>query len=734
MTVYEHTVPTGLLVIAIILAVLAGAYSAWRFLPRNVGNIVLASLYLTVLAIVAWCLLLPGRKDAVTQLLKPRFVVALDTSRSMTLSPTGESTDRWTTAGQALKQPWTKVLGAECEIDVFPFSSRTGESVALGDVGALAPEGKATLLRDGLKLIADRYSGLNVAGGLLLSDGIDTREAFDDWAGDERPFPFHTVRLEEPGEWQKEPDLRIDAVTTARRVTVGWQTEFKVRVSGQGTQGAPVSVQVFSGENMIAEKPTQIANEGAERELLFELEHPQIGVYEYRAFIPPLPGEKNTEDNEYIVPVRVIDARNRLLYVEGAPRWDYKFLRRVLLAQQQITPIIFYTGPDGKPYGGTQAGNLNADMTSDQLALFKIVVVGNLNAEELTAQRADNLVTFVSNGGSLVLLGGRKAWAEDGIGQTGLSKILPIRGEAMKPVEGKDPMPVRLTDTARAHPAFAGDPEFWEIIPPVLSVFLGGSLAPGAQTLVNVETPQGQRPIVATQRYGQGKVTVILTDSLWRWQLGPEASKNQPYQRFWTQLLGWLLPEEEELEEDKIDVFAERDQLFLGEELEIHARIGGKNAPSVSKMECKVTGPDGREVPYRMASRQVMTPSGKSFPGFSFTFTATDPGLYKAVGTTKLGDAMKSSEPFSFFVRPYSPETMPRPINAKVLEAIATASGGQFFADLQSLDEGLSSLKLTATEESTAEFHTLWRHWIMVSLLMAMLAVSWGLRKFRNMP
>ena len=81
----------------------------------------------------------------------------------------------------------------------------------------------------------ERNSGrvvVSVSGRVIA----DTREALDDWTGAERPFPVYTLRVEPPGGWQQEPDLRIDAVTTSRRVTIGWESEFKVKVSGQGTR------------------------------------------------------------------------------------------------------------------------------------------------------------------------------------------------------------------------------------------------------------------------------------------------------------------------------------------------------------------------------------------------------------------------------------------------------------------------------------------------------------------
>ena len=734
MTVYEHTFPVWMIVAALAAAVLAGGFSAWRFLPHRGVNAGLFALYTAVVLAMAWCLLMPGQKSAVTQLRKPRFLVALDTSQSMTLTPSKDVPSRWKTAQDALQMPWLKAVAGECEVEIYPFSSEVSENQPLAQVQALQPEGTATRLRDTLKKIAERSAGLNVAGMVLLSDGADTREALDDWAGGERPFPIYTLRLEPPGGWQQEPDLRIDAVTTSRRVTVGWKSELKVKLSGQGTRGAPVTVQVFENGELRAEKPTQIPDEGGERELVFDLEHPKLGVFAYRIAVPPLPGEKNKDDNDYAVNVEVVDARSRLLYVEGIPRWEYKFLRRTLLAEQQITPVIFFTGADGAPHGGTPVGNVTADMTPQQLAYFKIVLLGNIDAKELGPERAKNLAKFVEDGGSLILLGGTKAWTAGGLVETDLGKTLPVRGADVKTIEDAKGYAVRLGESARGHPAFAGDPALWQTIPPVLSVFEGFTLSAGAEALVTAETPRGAQPVVVTQRFGQGKVTAILTDSLWRWQLGPEAGQAKPYDRFWKQLISWLLPREESLDKMRLEVFADRDQLFLGESLELHARLGGENPPKIDSVEARVTLPDKREVPYRMAPQLVMLPSGKTFPGHALPFSATEPGLYTVVAAAKLKDQTVTSEPYSFFVKPYSPETVPRPARVEILQAISKVSGGQFYESLDALNSALSTLKLTATEEKSANYRSLWREWPVVIGLMTMLGASWGMRKFRNMP
>lgn len=734
MIVLEHSFPIWALVTLFGCALLLGTYTSWRFLQRRLLNGFLVFAHLLVLGGMAWCMLLPGIRNTFTEVRKPRFIVALDTSQSMALTPGPEIPTRWAVAQQALQRPWLERITAECEVDFLPFDVTVSEGASLLHAGTLTPSGNATRLRHALRKIAERSAGANVAGMLLLSDGTDTGEAFDDWAGVPQPFPVYTLRLEPPGGWTQDPDLRIDSVTTSRRVTLGWKSELKVKISGQGTRGQSVAVQLYENGALHGEIPTQIPNEGGEREVTFELEHPKMGTFHYRVFVPPLAGESNKEDNEQALSVEVVDARNRLLYLEGVPRWEYKYLRRMLLAERQVSSIIFFTGPDGSPQGGTPVGNVTADMTQQQLAYFKIVMLGNIDAKELGVARAKNLVKFVEEGGSLILLGGAKGWNAGGLAETDIGKMLPVRGGAVKTLEGDKPYPVKLAEAARAHPAFAGDAALWQNIPPVLSLFTGFHLSPGAETLVTAETPSGPQPIVATQRFGQGKVTAILTDSLWRWQLGPEAGKARPYERFWTQLISWLLPRQESLEGMRLEFFSDREQVFLGESIELTARFGTEETPKPESVEARITLPDKREVPYRMTPQLVNLPSGKTFQGFTASFSATQPGLYQVSGSAKLKGQTYSSEPFSFFVKPHSPETVPRPSKPEVLQAISTASGGRFFESVDDLGEHLRKLQFHTSEQRLSDYRTLWREWPSIIALMALLAASWGLRKIQNLP
>lgn len=732
MIVFEHTTPALLIAVGLLVAAAVMILTFRKFVTREPATLTVLALRLLFLLLLGWCLLLPGMKRSLLRTMKPRFVVALDTSDSMRLPSSDTLSNRWDHAMDALQRPWAAVIEGACDLEVYPFAAAVGEQMSLNQARTLAPDGPATLLREALDTLTARYEGLNVAGALVLSDGIDTREAYNDWAARDRPFPVYTVLLEDTDAWKVEPDVRIETVNTPRRVTLGWNTELKAAVSGHGTEGRPMNVQLFRNDMLYREQPVTLPADGGSRDALFDLQHEAMGSFTYRVHIPALQGESHTNDNTYAVSVQVITARNHLLYVEGPPRWESKYLSRALRANEQVTPLIFLRGPDGSFMSQGRRGSMTPDMREDQLAFFKIVILGNLDAEELGERRAANLVKFVETGGSLVLLGGSKAWGSQGFAQTPLSTLMPGKTGADGPLGGR--FTVSLTDAGASHPAFAGDPAFWADPPPLLSILPDVKLSAGAQALVAAEDNRASHPVIAVQRYGQGKVVAVFTDSLWKWQLSPTTLDSKPFRRFWDQLISWLSPRKEDSEQREVDLAADREELHLGQTITLTARTTGEDAPAAEGMTCLLTGPDKRELPFTMSPQSVVTPSGKSFPGFSLTYQADRPGLYAARAVAELGARQAESFPLSFFVKPFTPESQPRPANVEALTALARSSGGRHFRSIEQLDEALAALDIRTREETLSEYTSLWQHGLMIACLMTLLSIGWSIRKSRNMP
>lgn len=734
MIIYEHNVPSIMIGVAVVLAAVLCFLGYWLYAKRDWAVAAMVALRVLFLALLAWCLFMPGERKSQTLQQKSRFIVIVDKSKSMTMVPPAkDTTSRWAVVQSALQQGWPDTLVENCDVDSYALSGDVSPKLSIQEARSLTPDGNATLLSDGLKKVFGRYTGVDVVGCLVLSDGIDTREAFTDWSIEKRSIPIYTLLMEKETVWDEEPDVRVETVNTPRRVTVGWQTELKAVVSGQGTKGQPIAVQLFKDGVKAQEQMTQVPAGGGSKEVAFQLEHPDVGINTYRVVAPPLPKEAQTNDNEFSVTVQVLDARNRLLYVEGPPRWESKYLTRALRESKQVTPVIFLRGAKGKFMTIGVRGEVSPDMTESQLAFFKMIILGNLSGEELGEERALNILKFVEHGGSLVLLGGTKGWSPDGFAATSLRKLLPAKQFNGKAVNGD--FSIALTETGRLHPAFAGDTTLWDKIPPILSVFPNVVPSPAARVLVTAKMPGGDQPLILAQDFGQGKVVAIFTDSLWKWHLSPDALKNKPYPRFWDQLIAWMTPKEEKKAGRTLEVFLDNEQCFLGEEIGVTARwTGTAEPPAGLAVNAEITAPDKRKIPFAMTRDLDQVSGGKSVPTFNYKFKGELAGLYSVQVAAEPGGTRMESDPLSFTVKPFTPESVPRPADVKVLKALSENSGGTFFDTVEALDKALSSLNVKKIEQTISEYRSLWQHWLIISCLAALVSLEWIIRKLRNMP
>jgi hypothetical protein len=718
---FEHTVPRLDIIWGLLGAVTAGVFCFWRYLSREHGRISLGLLRLGFILLLGWCLLRPAERHRQNEQLRPRFVVIVDSSASMGLTPKGGIPTRWSVVQTVLKQRWTSIIPAKAQVDVFAFDTAVNQKTGLRDLDAVRPLGDGTRLRDSMQQILSRYTGQPLAGILLLSDGNDTRELGAEWTAGPWPAPIYSVRLEPPDSWKETPEVRIVHVDTPRRVVAGWQSELTAVIEASGTKGAPLNVQLYEDGKLLEEIPLEIPAEGGTREVKFELDHPVIGTFTYEVKAPPLPKETAPAENEFSVAVDVTDTKNRVLYVEGEPRFEFKFLKRALERSKAVTPIILVQGADGKLMSVGYAGSVHLTMAHDQLAQFKIAILGNIDAATLGDERAKSLVKFVDEGGSLILLGGDDAWSAGGFSATPLKELLPIqRDGSVPPEEGK--FNAILTREGAAHPALQSLVKKWTKPMPVLSIYPGSKPAPGATVVMSADN----EPLVVMQRFGQGKVAAILSNSLWRWQLEP--GQQDEYLSFWDGLIQWLMPQASQVDQFSLDLSADVEQLFLGDTLNLTARAGGSRAEANVPVTVEIETPDGRKIPYSMRP----SASAGQAPVYSAGYTADASGMCTAVARATLDGRGIESPPFSFYVKPFTPETSPKPQAVGVLEQLAKASGGRF-CEVDQLDEVLSGLEIKASEQERVSYDTLWDTPFILGGLMLLLSVDWMVRKQRNM-
>ena len=87
------------------------------------------------------------------------------------------------------------------------------------------------------------------------------------------------------------------------------------------------------------------------------------------------------------------------------------------------------------------------------------------------------------------------------------------------------PFTVSLTGDGESHPVMRigrtadETSKRWRDIPALAGAASLGAPRPGAQVLAVVRAPDGPRPLVAVQRYGQGRAMVFTGEASWRWRM-----------------------------------------------------------------------------------------------------------------------------------------------------------------------------------------------------------------------
>ncbi len=251
--------------------------------------------------------------------------------------------------------------------------------------------------------------------------------------------------------------------------------------------------------------------------------------------------------------VRVSDAKElRVLYIQGALTWDYKFINLALRKDQtiKITGLTRTTKQSIFRQNVETAGELmNGFPTSlEELAPFRVVVLSNLRPADLTPAQQEVLARFCGElGGGLLMIGG-PATFDTSWQHSRLEQLLPVVFASNTGIQGLDrPFRIQLTEEAFQHPVFqiADDRptrEAWAQLPSFTQYGRVDAAKPGAQVWATHQTddgPRGRRILMAYQRYGAGLSAVLTIQNFWRWRLARDAEPQQ-FDRFWRQLFRFL--------------------------------------------------------------------------------------------------------------------------------------------------------------------------------------------------
>jgi uncharacterized membrane protein len=474
--------------------------------------------------------------------------VMVDASQSMALADPGRG-PRFEAVRRTLAERLLPALTSRYRVRLYTFS---GRAVPVDGLEAAKPDGRSTRLGESLASVVGEGRVLPLAAVVVLSDGADNAEGRGDAVLDEAAqagIPVHTVGV---GRTAIEADLELEDVRMPSRVAAGSRVLVSARIRARGFGDGRATLRIRDGAVALATREVALrSGREAQTEAVY-VSMSQTGGHTLTVSLDPLPGEEVTTNNRRVRAVEVVSNRARILYVEGEPRWELKFIRRAVEDDRALQLVSYLRASANKVYrqGVDDESALAEGFPSraEDLFAFDALVLGSIEAAYFTPEQQALLKEFVSRrGGAALWLGGRQALADGGWAASPAADVLPVRLSARAPTFERRPARAQLTVEGRESPLCLLDEDGvksaarWAKLPELADFQRTGELKPGAVALLNA-VPQGSPPLplLVTQSYGRGEALVFATGGSWRWRMRLPHD-DVSHATFWQQLLRGLV-------------------------------------------------------------------------------------------------------------------------------------------------------------------------------------------------
>jgi uncharacterized membrane protein len=716
---------------------------------RRADRIVLGAVRGLALLLLAFCLLRPTLvlSSAVPQ--RNFLAILLDDSRSMRVPDAdrdagGEAESR--TRGEVARTLFARdsalarALGERFQLRWFRFS---GAAERVDGAEALTFDGRRSRLAGAVRRAREELAQVPLAGIVLVTDGVDNTpdtmpaDAALDAAAD--GTPLFAVGL---GRERLEPDVEVAAVSAPRSALAGAVMALDVQLQQSGFAGRTVRVQAEEGGRILGAREVKLGADGTVTPVHLLVPAPEPGPRLLAVRVAPIEGELVRENNAREALVEVKRTREKILYLEGEPRFEFKFLRRAVADDPTLQLVAVQRTAEQKflRLGVDDSLELVTGFprTREELFSYRAVVLGSVEASFFTAEQLRMLADFVSRrGGGLLALGGRRALGEGGFGGTALAEALPVALAKEAPSGDSAPaveLRMRPTAAGAEHAALqlAGDEkasaERWRALPPLTGVNAVGAPKPGATVLLEGEGEGGRRPALVWQRYGRGKAIALLVQDSWLWQMHAEmAVDDQTHETFWRQLLRWLASDAPDpLTAELPDRAAPGEPLPLVAE----ARDARHEPINDAAVVARVTAPSGAvtEVPLAWNVARDGEYRGAHVP--------TESGLHTVTvrrGPAAAGDSLGVTLAEAHVqVAEGDDELTGAALRADLLRRLAERSGGRYYtpASARTLPEDVA---VSGAGVTVREARDLWNMPIVFLLLLTLLAAEWGWRRWRGL-
>ncbi len=679
----------------LIVCVIAGfAYAAIQYLkikhPWSKGMNTLLFSFRAVLAFfLSFLLLGPIVKQISNLYEKPAFIILHDNSSSIR-----EATDSVTRNALHEKINETKELlnnkGYKSEIHNLSDDNTSGFKYS----------GTSSDINGALKRIANRYEGQNVAGVILISDGI--------YNGGLSPlysnynFPVHTIGI---GDTTVRADIALKNIAYNKIAYQGNKFPLRAEVQVKNISASGITATLLKRGKVI-EKQTKNFSQGQLLTFDFQALADEQGIQKYDVQIETRPEEYNIKNNRSSVFVEVVEGRKKILCVAAAPHPDIKALREVITKNSNYEFILHI--PD---VSQQQASVLTPD--NIDLVIFH-------QSPDLRGKTTQIFQNFIKSKSSVFLILGH---------QSNLQQLahhnLPIQFESI-PREYDEVTPVinpafsNFNISAEASTAFSN-------FPPVSVHFGKMQISAGVSPVLfqRVGSITTEKPLLVLGTQDSKKIGLMLGEGLWRWRLNEyDRTENTV---FFDEVFGKLIQFLSTTDDKrKFRSYPVRQEFSDTEAVVFESQVYNDIFEPVygNTVEIDITNESGQRSNYNY----VISPGNTRYQ-----IGGLKEGVYRYRSRTLLNGKTEEVRG-EFAVVERQAELQNLTADFDLLRKLSSNTGGNFYkvSEAEALKSFLQKTEATSVIHSEETYDSLinlkWVFW----LLLILISAEWGLRKFHG--
>jgi uncharacterized membrane protein len=721
--------PLWLLFIAILAA---GALLFWH-VRRNHGMlsglrpIAIWLLETGMVALILFLIWHPALSVATLRTQQNVVAVLVDDSRSMSIDDA--SGTREAAAKAALNDGLLKSLAGRFQVRLYQFGK---EPERIPNTDHLTPAAPASRIGDTLERVLAESTSLPLGAIVLLSDGADNSGGIDlatIAAIRRQRIPVHTIGF---GKEHPDRDVEItDAVVPARALPKSRLAAY-VTLQSYGLSGSKTRLTVKDNGKVLASQDITLKSDGQPQTETIAFNIGDAGPKSLEISAQPLSGEENPLNNTVTRLVDVQGKKPRILYFEGEPRWEYKFIRRAFDDFDDIELASMVRTTQNNILHQFPAGMNEHELEefpakAEELFPFQGLIIGSVEANYFTPTQQQLIRDFVDRrGGGLLFLAGRATLSDGGYPSSPLADLVPTRLPANRGTfhrvftsvelssQGAQSTICRLDDNPAKNAAR------WKAIPQVADYQEVGEPKPGASTLLySLPSGKSKQPLLVTENYGRGRTALFATQGSWRWKMW-EDHTSKTHATFWQQMFRFLV------NETPGQVVSTTPKQVLSDDTRVPLRVEVRDKEykpvSNAKVQARFIKPDGSTATLELA------PQPLEEGVYSGEWTAEKPGSYVAEIIAGREQEELGHDMLTFRREDGVAENFHTSQNRELLEKLSEETGGRYYKPSET-SKLANEISYSEAGITTRETRDLWDMPALFLLVLAIRASEWLLRR-----